>query len=59
MRAAEARLAAAEHLLAHGRQAEGEAELEKALAFFRSIGATLFVERGEALLANAAYSDSA
>jgi class 3 adenylate cyclase len=30
---------------------DDEAELEKALAFFRSVGASFYVERGEALLA--------
>ena len=51
---AEARLRAAEQFLAAGRRAEGETELEKALAFYRSVGATLFIERGEALLAKIA-----
>jgi hypothetical protein len=51
---AEARLRAAELLLAAGRSAEGEAQLEKALAFYRSVGATLFIDRGEALLAKSA-----
>ncbi|MBA3332983.1 MAG: hypothetical protein H0U30_03240, partial [Actinobacteria bacterium] len=51
---AEARLRAAEQLLSAGRAAEGEVQLEKALAFYRSVGATLFVERGEALLAHTA-----
>ena len=55
---AEARLRAAEQLLAAGQRAEGEAELERALSFYRSVGATLFVERGEALLASA-QSESA
>ena len=41
-----------------GERAEGEAELEKALAFYRSVGATFFLERGEALL-DAAQSASA
>ena len=50
----EARLRAAERLFAAGRTAEAEAELERALAFYRPIGATLFVERGERLLAEAA-----
>jgi tetratricopeptide (TPR) repeat protein len=58
-RAAGARLAAAESRAAQGRRAEGEAELEKALEFYRSVGATFFVGRGEALLARAAYGDSA
>ena len=51
---AEARLRAAENLFAAGRSADGEAELEKALTFYRSVGATLFIERGEALLAKTA-----
>ena len=50
---AEARLRLAEQLIREGRRDEGEAELEKALAFYRPIGATLYVERGEALLAEA------
>ncbi len=41
---------AAEELIAAGRRTEGEAELERALAFYRSVGATFFIERGEALL---------
>jgi tetratricopeptide (TPR) repeat protein len=51
---AEARLSAAEELIESGRQAEGETELEKALTFYRSVGATFYIERGEALLAEAA-----
>jgi hypothetical protein len=51
---AESRLRLAEQLLAGGRSAEGETELERALSFYRSIGATLFVQRGEALLAKTA-----
>jgi tetratricopeptide (TPR) repeat protein len=51
---AEARLRAAERLFAAGRTPEGEIELEKALTFYRSCDATLFVERGEALLAQEA-----
>src|SRR5262249_37170525 len=43
------RLAAAENLLAAGRREEGEAELERALAFYRSVGATAYLERGETL----------
>jgi class 3 adenylate cyclase/tetratricopeptide (TPR) repeat protein len=45
------RLAAAEQLFAAGRRDEGEAELERALAFYRSVGATAYLEQGEALLA--------
>jgi class 3 adenylate cyclase/tetratricopeptide (TPR) repeat protein len=51
---AEARLSHAEQLFAARRTGEGEAELEQALAFYRSVGATLFIERGEALLARTA-----
>ena len=45
------RLRAAGHLVADGRRAEADAELQKALAFFRSVGATRYVREGEALLA--------
>jgi class 3 adenylate cyclase/tetratricopeptide (TPR) repeat protein len=41
---------AAEELIGTGRQAEGEAELERALVFYRAVGATFFIDRGEALL---------
>ena len=51
---AEARFAAADVLIEAGRRAEGEEQLEKALAFYRSVGATFFVQRGEALLEKAA-----
>jgi class 3 adenylate cyclase/tetratricopeptide (TPR) repeat protein len=51
---AEARLRAAEQLLATGRHVEGEIELETALSFYRSAGAVLFIERGEALRAKIA-----
>jgi predicted ATPase len=44
----------AESYFASGRQAEGEAELEPALAFWRSVGATAYLNEGEALLAAAA-----
>jgi class 3 adenylate cyclase/tetratricopeptide (TPR) repeat protein len=50
---AEARLRLAEELIDSGRRAEGEAELEQALDFYRSVGATFYVERGEELLAKA------
>ena len=38
-----------------GRRAEGEAEIERALGFYRSVGAGFLVRRAEA----EAYSDSA
>ena len=52
--AALARLRAAEALVAKGRRAEADAELGKALAFFRAVGATRYARRGEALLAASA-----
>ncbi len=48
-----ARLFGGEELIEAGRRAEGEAELEKALTFYRSVGATFFFQRGERLLAEA------
>ena len=51
---AEARLCAAEELIDAGRGAAGQAELRKALDFYRSVGAHFYVERGEALLAASA-----
>jgi CheY-like chemotaxis protein len=51
---AEARLRAAEQLIEAGRRTEGDAELHRALAFWRSVGATGFVREGEALLAASA-----
>ena len=41
---AEARLDAARDLVAAGDRTEGEVELEKALAFYRSVGATFFLD---------------
>ena len=51
---ARSRLRAAEELIESGRRAEGEAELQKALTFYRSVGATFFIQRGEKLLAKSA-----
>jgi class 3 adenylate cyclase/tetratricopeptide (TPR) repeat protein len=45
-----ARLWAAETHLAAGRRTESEAHLEGALEFYRSVGATYYVEQAEALL---------
>jgi tetratricopeptide (TPR) repeat protein len=45
------RLRAAEELIETGRRAEGEVELARALAFYRTVGATFFIQRGEALQA--------
>jgi class 3 adenylate cyclase/tetratricopeptide (TPR) repeat protein len=50
---AESRLRAAEQLVETGRGDEAHRQLERALAFYRSAGAPLFVERGERLLAEA------
>ena len=48
---AEARLCAAEELIEAGRRAEGDAELQKALAFYRTVGATRHIQQSESLLA--------
>ncbi|HKT44903.1 MAG TPA: AAA family ATPase [Gaiellaceae bacterium] len=44
------RFASGESLLAAGRREEGEAELERALVFYRSVGATAYLRRADALL---------
>jgi class 3 adenylate cyclase/tetratricopeptide (TPR) repeat protein len=49
-----ARLRAADNLVQEGRRAEADAQLEAALAFWRSVGATAYVREGEALLAESA-----
>jgi class 3 adenylate cyclase/tetratricopeptide (TPR) repeat protein len=49
--AALARLRAARALIEAGRRSEGDVELQKALAFWRSVGAKRYVAEGEALLA--------
>ena len=51
---AEARLRAAERLVGEGRRAEGDEQVDRALAFYRSVGATYFVRECEALLATPA-----
>jgi tetratricopeptide (TPR) repeat protein len=48
------RLRAAEALVGEGRRKEADAELERALTFWRSAGATAYVREGEALLAESA-----
>jgi class 3 adenylate cyclase/tetratricopeptide (TPR) repeat protein len=48
-----ARLLGGEDLIEAGRSAEGEAEIGRALAFYRSVGATFLTQRGERLLAEA------
>lgn len=49
-----ARLRAAEALAGAGRRPEADEQLAKALAFYRSVGATAYIRRGEALLAASA-----
>jgi class 3 adenylate cyclase/tetratricopeptide (TPR) repeat protein len=49
-----ARLRAAEILVKEGRRAEADAELQRSLVFWRSVGATAYVREGEALLAASA-----
>jgi len=51
---APARLRAAETLVAAGRRAEADEQLGRALAFFRSVGATRYIREGETLLAASA-----
>jgi tetratricopeptide (TPR) repeat protein len=48
------RLRATEQLAAEGRRAEADEQLRKALSFWRSVGATRYVQEGEALLAKTA-----
>ncbi len=48
---AQVRLAAARAFAEVGRRADADEQLAKALAFFRSVGATRYVREGEALLA--------
>ena len=45
------RLRAAERLVGEGRRAEADEQLERALAFYRSVGATRYIQEAEALLA--------
>jgi tetratricopeptide (TPR) repeat protein len=52
--AADLRLRLADARFAAGRRAEGEAELAKALAFYRSAGASFYVDRIEQLLEKSA-----
>jgi hypothetical protein len=49
--AALARLRAAEQFVREGRRVEADEQLAKALAFYRSVGATRCIREGEALLA--------
>jgi hypothetical protein len=60
--AARVRLRAAETLLAGGRPVEARVQLEKALAFYKSVGATRYIHQAETLVASnklgAAFSGS-
>ena len=49
-----AHLRAAQRLLADGRRTDADTELQKALTFWRSVGATRYIREGEALLAASA-----
>jgi class 3 adenylate cyclase/tetratricopeptide (TPR) repeat protein len=51
---ASCRLRAAEALIAAGDRAGGDEQLQKALAFWRSVGATRYIREGEKLLAKTA-----
>jgi class 3 adenylate cyclase/tetratricopeptide (TPR) repeat protein len=48
---AHARLRAAEQFVEQGRRAEADHQLQKVLAFYRSVDATRYIREGEALLA--------
>jgi tetratricopeptide (TPR) repeat protein len=56
---AAARLRAAKLLVEQDRRAEADDQLQRALAFHRSVGATRYIREGEALLAVQAQSESA
>jgi predicted ATPase/class 3 adenylate cyclase len=49
-----ARLRAAEQLIAKGHRADADEQLQRSLAFWRSVGATRYIREGEALLARTA-----
>jgi predicted ATPase/class 3 adenylate cyclase len=51
---AEVRLLAAAELAAGGHRGEADEQLRKALAFYRSVGATRYIREGEALLVKSA-----
>jgi hypothetical protein len=51
---ASARLAAARMLAAQGRRAEADTQLQRAIAFYRSVGASRYVREGELLLSASA-----
>jgi hypothetical protein len=49
-----ARLRAAEALVAAGRRPEADAQLQRALTFYRSVGATAYIREAESLFAASA-----
>jgi hypothetical protein len=49
-----ARLRGAETLVDAGRRVDADAQLQRALAFYRAVGATAYTREGEALLAASA-----
>jgi class 3 adenylate cyclase/tetratricopeptide (TPR) repeat protein len=51
---ADVRLRAAEKLVSEGRRGEADVQLQQALAFWRSVGATRYIGEGERLLAASA-----
>jgi hypothetical protein len=51
---ARVRLWLAEALVRQNRRAEADTQLQRALAFYRSVGATRYIREGEALLAASA-----
>ena len=51
---ADARLRAAGQLVADSRRAEAHEQLQRALTFYRSVGATRYIRQGEELLAASA-----
>jgi predicted ATPase len=48
------RLHAAERLISEGRRSEADEQLQKALTFYRTVGAARYIQEGEALLAASA-----
>jgi hypothetical protein len=48
------RLRAAEKLMEQGRRADANVQLERALEFYRSVGALFYIRQGEALTAESA-----
>ena len=56
---AAARLRAGKQLVEQGRNAEADDQLQRALAFYRSVGATRYIREGEGLAAVQVQSESA